>query len=53
MKIVDKKITEATENELFIYYLKTGYDDFYSFTDYLDNIKKCGVKVITEMEVVK
>lgn len=45
MKIKDGKIVEATENELFDYYLTRGWDDIMSFPDFLERMKQSGCKV--------
>ena len=45
MKIENGKIVEATENELFEYYLNRGYDDVMSFSDFLWSMRKAGVKI--------
>jgi hypothetical protein len=47
MKIVNNKITKATEAELHKYYLTRGYDDIYSFPEFIERMKECGV-VITD-----
>lgn len=46
MKVVKNKIVEATEEELFAHYLKHGWDDIMSFTDFLVVMKNRGCKVI-------
>ena len=48
MKVKDGKIVEATENELFDVYLNAGWDDIYSFPDYLEKMRNSGVVVIKE-----
>lgn len=48
MKVEKGKIVEATESELFRWYLEKGYDDFMSFNDYIYQMKKLGVKIIYE-----
>lgn len=48
MKIENGKIVEATENELFEYYLARGYDDIMMFSDFLWSIRKAGVKIIAD-----
>ncbi len=48
MKIVDGKIAEATKSELFNYWLTCGYDDIYSFPEFLERMKKCGVVIKEE-----
>ena len=45
MKVENNKIIEATEDELFNIYLEKGYDDFMTFTDYVNQMKRAGVKV--------
>lgn len=47
MEIESGKIVEATENELFNYYLKRDLDEIYSFPDYLNKMKTCGVNIIS------
>lgn len=49
MKIKDGKIVEATESELFDYYLSRGFDDFMSFAFYMKRCEDLGT-VITEKE---
>jgi hypothetical protein len=46
MKIVNGKIVETTEGELFTYYLERDIDDIMSFADYLDAFKRNGCNVI-------
>lgn len=41
----NNKILEATENELFRYYLRAGWDDIYSFTEYKRLMQEHGVKI--------
>ena len=45
MKIEEGKIIEATENELFDYYLTRGWDDVLPFPDFLERMKETGVEV--------
>lgn len=45
MIIEDNKIIEATEDELYVYWLK-HWDSLYSFDEYLQRIKNLGVKII-------
>ena len=45
MKIKRNKIIEATEAELMEHYLKEGYDDIYSFREYLRLMVEAGVKI--------
>ena len=49
MTVKDGKITEATEEELFTYWLKR-YDDVLSLDDFLTRIKQAGTNVIEEEE---
>lgn len=42
----NNKIVECTENELFDFYLKRGYDDLFSFTDYMRQCEELGTVVI-------
>lgn len=46
MKVENDKIVEATEDELFDYYLTRGWDDVMSFPDYLEKMKSAGVRVV-------
>lgn len=46
MKVENGKIVEATESELFDYYLTRGWDDIMSFPDYLEKMKSAGVEVV-------
>ena len=46
MKIEDGKIVEATENELFDYYLTRCWDDIMSFPEFLERMKRSGCKVL-------
>ena len=46
MKIEDGKIVEATENELFDYYLTRGWDDIMSFPEFLERMKRSCCKVL-------
>ena len=48
MKIKRNKIIEATEAELMEHYLKEGYDDIYSFREYLRLMVGAGVKILEE-----
>lgn len=45
MKIENNKIVEATEIELYEYWLKR-YDDVMSFTDFKDQMIELGVKIL-------
>lgn len=49
MKIKNGKIAEATEAELFNYYLSRGLDDLMSFKFYMERCESLGT-VITEKE---
>ena len=48
MIIKDNKIVEITEEELFNVYLRRGYDDLWSFTDYAKFCEFCGTHIIRE-----
>lgn len=48
MKIERNKIIEATEAELVGHYLKEGYDELYSFREYLRLMVEAGVKILEE-----
>lgn len=50
MKIVNNKIVEATENELFDVYLRKGYDDIMDFQEFVCQCKKAGTVVINEKD---
>jgi hypothetical protein len=50
MKIENGFIVEATESELFKYYLTRGYDDIMPFDLYLERMKEAGVNVIEDKE---
>ena len=45
MKVENNKIVEATEEELFEYYLQHNYDDIMTFSDFMYSIRKAGVKI--------
>jgi len=53
MKIEHGIIAEATERELKDYWLRRGYDDFISFTDYLKACIAQGTKITENKEEVK
>ena len=46
MKVKNGKIVQATEEELFGYYLKQGFDDIMSFTDYKKRCVELGTELI-------
>lgn len=46
MKIVDGKIVEATENELFRLYLEREMEDALSFAEYVMRMQDAGCKVV-------
>ena len=48
MKIERNIIIEATESELMEHYLQEGYDDIYSFREYLRLMVEAGVKIVEE-----
>ena len=45
MKITNGKITQATEQELYNYWLKRELYDVYGFPEYLGKMKEAGVEV--------
>jgi hypothetical protein len=45
MKIAKGKIISAKKRELFKYYLSRGWDDVYSFPEYIEKMKTAGVKI--------
>lgn len=45
MKIENNKIVEATEDELYVYWLE-HWDNLYAFDEYLQRMKDLGVKII-------
>ena len=50
MKTYEGKIIEATEDELFFTYLQGGYEEIMSFTQFLDNGKRGGTKILKNKE---
>lgn len=48
MKVVNERIVEATEKELYSYWLTRDYCEFYSFYDFLEKMKDAGCKVVEE-----
>ena len=50
MKIENSKIIEATEEELFSYWLQSGYDDIIPFDTYMFKCEKNGTKIIKDEE---
>ena len=46
MTIKNGKIAKATENELFEYYLKRGFDDLMPFTDYKRRCVELGTEIV-------
>lgn len=46
MEIKDGKIVKATNIELYEYWLKSGWSDIYSYTEYKNKVKQLGTKVI-------
>ena len=50
MKLENGKIVEATENELFAYWLSRGYDDIIDFGTYKFICEKNGTKIIESKE---
>lgn len=50
MKVKDGKIVQATEEELFNYYLGKGYDDLFPFDFYKRRCVELGTEVIESEE---
>ena len=48
MKIENDRIVEATENELFEYFLAREYDDIMTFHEFLYALRKAGVRIIAD-----
>lgn len=48
MKIENGIIVEATEMELYDYWLSRGFDDIYPFNDFIDAMCDAGTKVVNE-----
>ena len=48
MIVKNGKIKQATESELFAHYLKAGFDDLMSFTDYKHRCIELGTEGIEE-----
>ena len=48
MEVKYGKIVEATDIELYEYWLESGWCDVYSYTDYKDRVKELGMKVIED-----
>ena len=42
------KIVEATDAELYEYWLESGWCDVYSYTDYKNRVKELGTRVIED-----
>ena len=42
------KIVEATDIELYEYWLESGWCDVYSYTDYKNRVKELGTRVIED-----
>ena len=50
MYVEDGKIKQATENEMYSYWLGTGWCDIYPFSEYLDACKRNGTYILDEEE---
>ena len=48
MTIKNGKIAKATEDELFGHYLKLGWDNIMSFTDYKRRCVELGTEIVEE-----
>lgn len=46
MTVKDGKIVKATEEELYSHYLKRGFDDIMSFSEYMNRCSELGTKII-------
>ena len=53
MKFKNGKIVEATESELFSHYLKNGWDDIMSFTDYMKRCVENGTIIKEKKDEIK
>ena len=50
VSIIDGKIAECTENELYDYWLSRGYDDIYSFPEFMQRCIDAGTVVTGDEE---
>ena len=48
MEIKGGKIVKATNIELYKYWLKSGWSDIYSYTEYKNKVRELGTKVIED-----
>lgn len=48
MKVVDGEIKEATEDELYSYWLSRGWCDIYSFPDFKARMELLGTDITTD-----
>lgn len=48
MEVEHDKIVSATNIELYQYWLKSGWSDIYSYTEYKNKVKELGTKVIED-----
>lgn len=48
MEIKGGKIVKATDIELYEYWLKSGWSDIYSYTEYKNKVKELGTKVVED-----
>jgi len=48
LKVEKGKIVEASEAELFVFYLSRGWDDIMSFTEFLRRCRAAGTTVKEE-----
>ena len=46
MIIKDGKIVKATEEELYSHYLRRGFDDIMSFSEYMNRCSELGAEII-------
>lgn len=48
MEVKNGKIVEATDIELYEYWLESGWCDVYSYTEYKSRVKELGTRVIED-----
>lgn len=50
MTVTNNKIVSATERELRQHWISRELDDVYSFSEYLEQMKQCGVTIEEEAQ---
>jgi len=50
LKVVNNKIIEIINSELFNYWLSHEWNDLYSYSDFKKRMIDCGIKVIKEVQ---